>query len=120
MSRQLSRQSAWFLFGLSFIVVYREVFETILFYAALWTHGNGGAMLAGAGLAVLLLGLIAWTVLRSRRAMPIAQFSAYSSWLMTILPHVHADTGVSALPDDRNIVISLLVAAPRVASYRTF
>src|SRR3546814_10011325 len=35
LSRALSRQSAWFLFGLAFIVVYREVFETILFYAAL-------------------------------------------------------------------------------------
>src|SRR3546814_10636427 len=31
LSRALSRQSAWFLFGLAFIVVYREVFETILF-----------------------------------------------------------------------------------------
>ena len=37
MQGALSRGSAWFLFGLAFIVVYREVFETILFYAALWT-----------------------------------------------------------------------------------
>src|SRR3546814_1868900 len=51
LSRALSRQSAWFLFGLAFIVVYREVFETILFYAALWTQGNGGVMVAGAGSA---------------------------------------------------------------------
>lgn len=29
LSRALSRQSAWFLFGSAFIVVYREVFETI-------------------------------------------------------------------------------------------
>src|SRR3546814_1762119 len=49
LSRALSRQSAWFLFGLAFIVVYREVFETILFYAALWTQGNGGGRVAGAG-----------------------------------------------------------------------
>ncbi len=47
MARALSRRSAWFLFLLAFVVVYREVFETILFYAALWTQGNGGAMLAG-------------------------------------------------------------------------
>ncbi|MDP1908941.1 MAG: FTR1 family protein, partial [Hyphomicrobium sp.] len=37
MNRALSRGSAWFLFGLAFLVVYREVFETILFYAAKWT-----------------------------------------------------------------------------------
>ncbi|GAA3275999.1 hypothetical protein GCM10020258_55700 [Sphingomonas yabuuchiae] len=34
MSRALSGGSGWFLFGLAFVVVYREVFETILFYAA--------------------------------------------------------------------------------------
>ena len=86
MSRALSRQSAWFLFGLSFIVVYREVFETILFYAALWTEGNGGMMLAGAGSAVVLLGLIAWVMLRYSRDLPIAKFFAYSAWLMGSLP----------------------------------
>src|SRR3546814_19244915 len=36
LSKALSRRSAWFLFGLTFVVVYREVFETILFYQALW------------------------------------------------------------------------------------
>src|SRR3546814_11763285 len=98
MSRQLSRQSAWFLFGLSFIVVYREVFETILFYAALWTQGNGGAMLDGAGLAVLLLGLIAWDVLRYSRELPIAKFFAYSAWLMANITIVLAGKGVSVVP----------------------
>ena len=48
MQGALSRGSAWFLFGLAFIVVYREVFETILFYAALWTADNGATILAGA------------------------------------------------------------------------
>ena len=48
MQGALSRGSAWFLFGLAFIVVYREVFETILFYAALWTPDNGTTILAGA------------------------------------------------------------------------
>src|SRR3546814_14320370 len=59
-SAALSRRSAWFLFGLTFLVVYREVFETILFYAAIWAQGNGGALLAGAATAASLLGLIAW------------------------------------------------------------
>jgi len=45
-SKALSRGSAWFLFGLAFIVVYREVFETILFFAALWTADNGMTILA--------------------------------------------------------------------------
>ena len=47
LSHALSKRSAWFLFLLSFVVVYREVFETVLFYAALWSQGTGGAISAG-------------------------------------------------------------------------
>ena len=45
----MSKSSAWFLFLLAFVVVYREVFETILFYAALWSQGAHLAIIAGAG-----------------------------------------------------------------------
>src|SRR3546814_1993685 len=40
LDKALSARSAWFLFLLAFVVVYREVFETILFYAALWTRSE--------------------------------------------------------------------------------
>ena len=40
LSHALSRKSAWFLFLLAFVVVYREVFETVLFYAAMWSQGR--------------------------------------------------------------------------------
>lgn len=115
LSRALSRQSAWFLFGLAFIVVYREVFETILFYAALWTQGNGGIMLAGAGSAVLLLGLIAWAMLRYSRDLPIAKFFAYSAWLMALLTIVLAGKGVSALQEAGIIDIAPLSGGIRVS-----
>ncbi|MEG8219349.1 cytochrome c/FTR1 family iron permease [Sphingobium psychrophilum] len=120
MSRALSRQSAWFLFGLAFIVVYREVFETILFYAALWTQGNGGTMLAGAGSAVLLLGLIAWAMLRYSRDLPIAKFFAYSAWLMAILTIVLAGKGVSALQEAGIIDIAPLGGGIRVSMLGIF
>ncbi|MCF8504125.1 MAG: FTR1 family protein [Caulobacter sp.] len=53
LSRALSRKSAWFLFLLAFVVVYREVFETILFFAALWNRDTAGAVLAGMGAAAI-------------------------------------------------------------------
>src|SRR3546814_5958743 len=68
MNSALSRGSAWFMAGLAFVVVYRAVFETILFYAALWTQGNGGTILAGAMTAMLLLAIITWVILRYRSA----------------------------------------------------
>jgi len=47
MSAALTRRSATFLFVLSFVAVYREVFETILFYAAMWNEQDSSAILAG-------------------------------------------------------------------------
>ena len=51
----MSRRSAWGLFALAFIAVYREVFETVLFYSALAADGNGGALLGGFLVAIVLL-----------------------------------------------------------------
>jgi high-affinity iron transporter len=120
MSRALTRKSAWFLFGLAFVVVYREVFETILFYAALWTQGNGGMMLAGAGSAVLLLGIIAWAMLRYSRDLPIAKFFAYSAWLMAILTIILAGKGVSALQEAGIIDIAPIAGSLRISMLGIF
>ncbi|MES2067474.1 MAG: FTR1 family protein [Pseudomonadota bacterium] len=120
MAHALSGRSAWVLCGLAFVVVYREVFETILFYAALWAQGNGGALLAGAGAAVLLLGVIAWAMLRYSRQLPIAQFFSYSSWLMAGLTVVLAGKGVAALQEAGIIDIAPLAAAPRLSMLGIF
>ena len=120
MMHALSGRSAWFLFGLAFVVVYREVFETILFYAALWTQGNGGALLAGAGTAVAVLGVIAWAMLRYSRQLPIAKFFAYSSWLMAGLTVVLAGKGVAALQEAGIIDITPIADAPRLSMLGVF
>jgi high-affinity iron transporter len=120
MTHALSGRSAWFLFGLAFVVVYREVFETILFYAALWTQGNGGALLAGAGSAIAILGVIAWAMLRYSRQLPIAKFFSYSSWLMAALTVVLAGKGVSALQEAGIIDIAPVADAPRLSMLGVF
>jgi high-affinity iron transporter len=120
MSRALTAGSGWFLFGLAFVVVYREVFETILFYAALWSQGNGPVLLAGAATAVLLLAVIAWAMLRYSRTLPITQFFRYSSWLMAILTVVLAGKGVSALQEAGIIDIAPLRDVPRLSMLGLF
>lgn len=120
MSTALSGRSAWLLFGLAFIVVYREVFETILFYAALWSQGNGIAMLAGAGCAILALALIAWLMLRYSQALPIGKFFSYSSWLMAILTVVLAGKGIGALQEAGIVGIAPLAAVPRLPMVGVF
>jgi high-affinity iron transporter len=114
MQGALSRGSAWFLFGLAFIVVYREVFETILFYAALWTPENGATILAGALSATALLALIAWAMLRYSRTLPIGKFFAYSAILIAILAVVLAGKGIGALQEAGVVPVTPLAGVPRI------
>lgn len=114
LSAALNRNSAWFLFLLAFVVVYREVFETILFYVALWSQGAHLALLAGAAAAVLALALIAWGLLSYSKRLPISQFFSYSSLLIAILSVVLAGKGVAALQEAGLLDIHPLTAAPRI------
>lgn len=110
----LKRRSAWFLFGLSFIVVYREVFETILFYAAIWNQGNGAAVLAGGATAMLALLAVAAVMLRYGRVLPIGKFFAYSSVLIALLAVVLTGKGVAALQEAGYLPIHPLASFPRI------
>lgn len=114
LSQALSRRSAWFLFLLTFVVVYREVFETILFYAALWSPATAPAVLAGAGVAVVALAAIAWAMLRYSRKLPIGKFFAFSAALVAILAVVLAGKGVAALQEAGMISVSAVHFWPRI------
>ena len=99
LDKALTRGSAWFLFFLAFIAVYREVFETIIFFAAMGGEGNGGALAAGIALGVALLALTAWAMLRLSARLPIAKFFQYSAALIAVLAVVLAGKGVKALQE---------------------
>ena len=116
MQGALSRGSAWFLFGLAFLVVYREAFETILFYAALWTSGNGGTILAGALTAIALLAVIAWVMLRLSKTLPIGQFFRYSALLIAVLAIVLIGKGIGALQEAGTLSVTVLPGVPRITA----
>ena len=113
LDRALSRGSAWLLFALAFIAVYREVFETIIFYAALGAQGENGALLGGIAVAAVLLALIAWAMLRYSRKLPIAKFFQYSAALIAVLAVVLAGKGVAALQEAGFIGVTPLAGFPR-------
>jgi high-affinity iron transporter len=110
----LSRGSAWFLFLLAFVAVYREVFETILFFAALSTKGNLGALVGGAAAGVACLALIAVLMFRFSRKLPIGTFFAYSSVLIAVLAVVLMGKGVGALQEAGMIGVTPLAGVPRL------
>ena len=120
MQGALSRGSAWFLFGLAFIVVYREAFETILFFAALWTADNGPTLLAGALSGAAVLAVIAWVMLRYSRVLPITTFFAYSAILIAVLAVVLAGKGINELQGAGLVGATPVAGAPRIAMIGIF
>ncbi len=116
LSAALTKKSAFFLFALAFIAVYREVFETILFYIALWTRGNGSSILAGLVAGVVVLAVIAFVLMRTSRRLPISQFFGWSSLLIAVLAVVLAGKGFAAL-QEAGIVPAIAVNGPRFEAF---
>jgi high-affinity iron transporter len=99
LSHVLKGRSAWMLAGLAFVAVYREVFETILFYAALWKQGDGSAVVAGLAAGVGVLAVIASALLRFSVRLPIAKFFSISSIFIAVLAVILTGQGVAALQE---------------------
>jgi len=89
LGRALDRRIDDFLIRLSFIAVYREVFETILFYAALWTEGQ--SLRSGAGLfaGTLALVAVAWILSYQSPAPRFGNFFAASSLVARLRAGAH-------------------------------
>jgi high-affinity iron transporter len=113
LSAALDRRSMIFLFGLSFIAVYREVFETILFYAALWTEGQTTAIGVGLFAGTMTLVAVAWVLLRTSRRLPVGTFFAASSLLIAVLALVLTGKGMQAL-QEAGWLATTPVAFPRI------
>ncbi len=113
--KALARDSRWFLFSLAFIAVYREVFETILFFTAMAAEGSVGSLIAGGLAGCAALAAIAVAMLRFSRRLPIGKFFSYSSALVAILAVVLAGKGVAALQEAGLIAIHPLAALPRIS-----
>lgn len=113
LSSAMSKRSAWALFGLSFIAVYREIFETVLFYSALSADGNTNALLAGLGVGIVLLAVLAWVLLRTSARMPIGKFFSISSILVAFLAVVLVGKGMAGL-QEAGWVGATPIMAPRI------
>jgi high-affinity iron transporter len=98
----LSRGSLGMLAFLSFVAVYRECFETVLFFQALAAQAGPdgrGSLLAGIAAGAAVLGLLALVVFRFGQRLPMRRFFAASSLLLYGLSVVLAGHGVAALQE---------------------
>ncbi|MBA4164572.1 MAG: iron permease [Erythrobacter sp.] len=114
MGKALTKGSAWFLFALAFLVVYREAFETILFYAAMLAEGSNTAVVAGAGVGAVLLLAIAWVMMRYSVRLPIREFFRYSSIVIAVLAVILIGKGSAALQEAGIVGVTPVDWVPRI------
>jgi high-affinity iron transporter len=98
----LGRGGTWGLALVSFLAVYREVFETVLFSQALWLQvapGSRHALVSGLGTAAGALAVLSWLIVRGSLRMPLGAFFGLTSIVLAALAVVLAGKGVAALQE---------------------
>jgi high-affinity iron transporter len=98
----LGQGTLWGLAAIAFLAVYREVFETVLFYQSLWLQtdvAGQGALLAGLGVAAVFLVALAWLILKFSVRLPLRLFFTANAILLFVLAVVLAGKGVAALQE---------------------
>lgn len=117
MQRALDQRGLWALAGIAFIAVYREVFETVLFFQALWAQvtvaAAESAMLSGAVVGGVMIIGVAWAVFRFGVRLPLRQFFGVTAAMMITLAVIFAGKGVAALQEAGRLPLDP-VAFPRI------
>lgn len=98
----LARRTLWAMAGISFLVVYRELFEVILFYETLWSQAGAvghDAVLWGIAAAMVLLVFIGGMILRYSVRLPIGPFFTIASSLLAVMAVIFVGNGIAALQE---------------------
>src|SRR5437773_2205283 len=123
MEDALSTGSSFALGSVAFLAVYREGFETILFYKALLTSagsaGGGGGSAAGPVTAGILLGAVALVIVyiginRFGMKVPLKPFFAVTSAMLYYMAFVFAGKGIADLQESGILGTSVVEWAPRI------
>lgn len=98
----ISGGAVWGLVSISFLAVYREMVETVLFYQTLWlqTAGEGQTyVVVGLVAAAVALVGVAWAILRFSVRLPIKLFFRVNAVLLYGLAVIFAGKGIAALQE---------------------
>lgn len=98
----LGKRTLWAMAGVSFLAVFREFFEIILFYQTLWLQAGANgrdAVLGGIALAAVLLAALGWAVLRYSVRLPNGPFFAVTAGLLVSMAVVFVGHGIAALQE---------------------
>jgi len=107
----LSGKSLWVLTFIAFLAVYREVFETVLFYQALWlqvTPGSESTLWMGIAAAAFSLLALSWIIIRSSIRLPLRLVFRVNAIILFLLAVVFAGHGVASLQEAGWLPIDLI------------
>jgi high-affinity iron transporter len=95
----LSRKSIVGFVGISFFAVYREAFEVVLFYQALWLQNQNShnAILGGFAGGVIALLIATFAIFKLGLRLPLKYFFGVTGALLYIMAFIFAGTGINQL-----------------------
>ncbi|HXQ28840.1 MAG TPA: FTR1 family protein [Gemmatimonadales bacterium] len=119
MEDALSKGSRWALASVAFLAVYREGFETILFYQALITsagtaQGGTPAVVGGLVAGAVTLVFVYIAINRFGMRLPLKPFFAVTSAMLYYMAFVFAGRGIAELQEGGLVRTTVLEWAPRV------
>ncbi len=87
------------LVGISFFAVYREAFEIVLFYQALWLQNENGRhlILSGFAAGLVILVVLTFAILKLGLKVPLKYFFGVTGTFLYILAFIFAGTGITEL-----------------------
>ncbi len=95
----LSTKKILGLVGISFFAVYREAFEVVLFYQALWlqAESNHGPILSGFATGLAALALATFAIFKLGLRIPLKYFFGATGTLLYIMAFIFAGNGIKEL-----------------------
>ncbi|HZE74047.1 MAG TPA: FTR1 family protein [Gemmatimonadales bacterium] len=112
--------SALALASAAFLAVYREGFETVLFYKALFVAGGSGsstaAVLAGIALGSLVMVIVYLAINRFGVRLPLKPFFGVTSAFLYYMAFVFAGKGIAELQEGQLVPTTIVSWAPRIPS----
>jgi high-affinity iron transporter len=108
--------SALALAGVGFTAVYREGFETVLFYQALisFAEGLGLWIAAGTGLALAALLVIGWIIFKAGRRIPIKPFLGTAVTMIMVLSVSFIGNAARGFQEAALIPVTFIESLPRL------
>lgn len=123
MNHAMSKQSVWAMASISFLSVFREGAETIIFYAGIAPKMSTNQFALGIGVALIILIIVAFVLLKVSNKIPIHRFFAVATVLIYALAFKIIGVSIHTLQLRDSMsshIISGLPVYPNIGFYPTW